>query len=78
MQRLGGERERERNGECEVVLNAYERLGREVGVAGVVGRWFEDDEMVLKGLGWDVEGMKKWWVERGKGRGRGRGRDGER
>jgi hypothetical protein len=53
----------------DVILNAYERLMREEGVAGRMGRWFEDEAAVLEGLGWDVVGMKRWWEERKRLRG---------
>lgn len=54
----------QRTGTGDVVLNAYERLMREPGVAGVGGRWFEDDEAVLRRLGWDVGGLRGWWEGR--------------
>ncbi len=55
----------------EVILNAYERLlrGEE--------KWFEDDERVLEGQGWDVKGMRAWWEERGRARSSGRRRMGD-
>ncbi len=54
----------------EVILNAYERLLREE------WKWFEDDERVLEGQGWDVKGMRAWWEERGRARRSGRRRMG--
>lgn len=44
----------------EVILNAYSNL-RERG-------WYVDDERELKGLGYDVKGMKVWWKERKRSR----------
>ena len=58
----------QQTGTGDVILNAYERLMREVGVGAVVGRWFEDNEGVLLGMGWDVRGLKSWWEKREKAR----------
>lgn len=71
MQRIGGGGGRsgsgpDGNGGGEVILNAYERLMREG------KRWFEDDEVVLEGRGWDVRGLRRWWEERRRQRQGGR------
>jgi hypothetical protein len=33
-----------------------------------VGRWFEDDGVVLERERWDVTAMREWWERREKSR----------
>jgi hypothetical protein len=62
-------------GGVEIMLNAYPRLkeaaqddtgagtvgGAGGGERGAVGGWFIDDEPTLRNMGFDIQGMKRWW-----------------